>query len=105
MIDFDPSFVRSKAFYTLEQSESQVYAPLAVLECRGCEILAFDPKVGTIPLLRYKNAWLTSFGEQGVWSCKGSDSNTPFTEVELSLSEPDGWTDYDEKVGSHSHLL
>lgn len=39
-----------------------------------------------------------------MWSCKGSESNTPFGEVELSLEEPDGWTDYDEKVRSPSFL-
>lgn len=80
--------------YTLEQSEGQEYGALAVLECRGCEILEFDPKVRS--LLLPISRWLTS--EQGVWSCKGSESNTPFGEVELSLEEPDGWTDYDEKV-------
>jgi hypothetical protein len=37
-----------------------------------------------------------------VWSCKGAESNTPFEEVELSLDEPDGWMDYDEKVSPSS---
>lgn len=76
-INFDESFSRSKALYTAENSDEQKFAPLAVLECRGCEITAFDPK--------------------GVWQCKGIESGTVFDEVELSLSEPDGWTDYDEK--------
>ena len=44
-IDFDNSFAREKAFYTLEDSEAQQFATLAVLECRGCELIAFDPKV------------------------------------------------------------
>ncbi|ORY53998.1 hypothetical protein BCR35DRAFT_296853 [Leucosporidium creatinivorum] len=76
-INFDSSLDRSKAVYTAEQSEEQKFAAIAVLECRGCEITAFDPK--------------------GIWSCKGTESGTKFEEVELSLEEPDGWTDYDEK--------
>ncbi|GAA5971985.1 hypothetical protein JCM21900_002627, partial [Sporobolomyces salmonicolor] len=43
-ISFDDSFSRAKAAYTLEDSDEQKFAPLAVLECRGCEITAFDPK-------------------------------------------------------------
>lgn len=76
-INFDNSFVREKAFYTFENSEAQQFSTLAVLECRGCEIIAFDPK--------------------GIWRCKGTDSGTVFSEVELMLDEPDGWMDYDEK--------
>ncbi|KAM0749725.1 DUF866-domain-containing protein [Meredithblackwellia eburnea MCA 4105] len=79
-INFDDSFKRDKAVYTQEDSESQKFATLAVLECRGCEIVQFDPK--------------------GTWTCKGVESGTKFPEVELSLDEPDGWTDYDEKSGS-----
>ncbi|KDE04429.1 hypothetical protein MVLG_05144 [Microbotryum lychnidis-dioicae p1A1 Lamole] len=77
-INFDPSFNRSKAFYTFDQSESQKFATIAILECRGCEIVKFDPK--------------------GIWHCKGVNSGTVFDEVELELSNPDGWTDYDEKA-------
>lgn len=43
--DFDKSLDRAKAVYTLEQSENQQFGAIAVLECRGCEIVAFDPKV------------------------------------------------------------
>ncbi|GAA5903398.1 hypothetical protein JCM6882_006537 [Rhodosporidiobolus microsporus] len=75
-ISFDDSFKRDKAAYTLENSEEQKFASLAVLECRGCEVTQFDPK--------------------GVWTCKGSESNTVFDEVEISLDEPE-WNDYDEK--------
>ncbi|SGY70159.1 BQ5605_C004g03112 [Microbotryum silenes-dioicae] len=78
LADFDPSFNRSKAFYTFDQSESQKFATIAILECRGCEIIKFDPK--------------------GIWHCKGVNSGTVFDEVELELSNPDGWTDYDEKA-------
>jgi len=45
LIDFDKSLDQTKAVYTFEQSENQEFGALAVLECRGCEIVAFDPKV------------------------------------------------------------
>ena len=47
--DFDNSFNRGKALYTLEYSDSQKYATLAVVECRGCEVIEFDPKVRGLP--------------------------------------------------------
>ena len=81
--DFDDSFKRSSAAYTLDDADEQRWATLAVLECRGCEIIEFDP--------------------QGTWACKGAESNTPFDEVELSKDEAD-WNDYDEKVRSLSLL-
>lgn len=43
--DFDDSFKRDKAGYTLEESEEQKWGTLAVLECRGCEVTAWDCKV------------------------------------------------------------
>lgn len=43
---FDDSFKRGSAAYTLEDSEEQRFATLAVLECRGCELTEFDTKVG-----------------------------------------------------------
>ncbi|KAM0792790.1 hypothetical protein ACM66B_002559 [Microbotryomycetes sp. NB124-2] len=79
-ISFDSSIDRSKAAYTHEQAEEQKFGAIAVLECRGCTIVEFDPK--------------------GTWSCVGVESGTKFDEVELSLDEPDGWTDYDEKAGA-----
>lgn len=89
--------------YTLEDSESQLYVPIAALECRGCEILSFDPKVRSLRdstrVIPYRHTHIHIYWTvQGVWSCKGSESNTPFEEVELSLDEEDGWNDYDEKV-------
>ena len=48
LLDFDNSFVREKAFYNFEDSESQKFVTLAVLECRVCEITAFDPKVSPL---------------------------------------------------------
>ncbi len=43
--DFDKSLDQTKAVYTFEQAENQEFGAIAVLECRGCEIVAFDPKV------------------------------------------------------------
>lgn len=82
--DFDDSFKRASAAYTLEDAEEQRWGTLAVLECRGCEIIDFDP--------------------QGTWTCKGAQSNTPFEEVELSKEEAE-WNDYDEKVRSSMTLF
>ncbi|GAA6041718.1 hypothetical protein JCM8097_003098 [Rhodosporidiobolus ruineniae] len=81
-INFDSSFKREKAAYTLEESEEQKYATIAVVECRGCEVTAFDPK--------------------GTWTCKGAESGTVFDEVELEEGE---WTDYDEKAGAGVSIL
>ncbi|KAI5123628.1 hypothetical protein M0805_003442 [Coniferiporia weirii] len=51
------------------------FSPLVVLDCRGLEFIGFDP--------------------QGIWKCKGVESGTIFSEVDLSEHE---WTDYDEKA-------
>ncbi|CEQ40444.1 SPOSA6832_02068 [Sporobolomyces salmonicolor] len=83
-ISFDDSFSRAKAAYTLEDSDDQKFAALAVLECRGCEITAFDPR--------------------GIWSAKGAESNTRFDEIELSLDELE-WNDYDEKAGAPVSIM
>ncbi|GAA5971414.1 hypothetical protein JCM11641_008344 [Rhodosporidiobolus odoratus] len=78
-INFDSSFKREKAALSFEDSEEQRWVSIAVLECRGCEITAFDPR--------------------GVWTCTGAESGTVFDEVEISADEPE-WTDYDEKAGA-----
>ncbi|VDB99708.1 unnamed protein product [Peniophora sp. CBMAI 1063] len=51
------------------------FAPFLILDCRGLEFIDFDPR--------------------GIWTAKGSESGTPFTEVDLSDGE---WVDYDEKA-------
>jgi len=52
------------------------FAPTGIiLDCRGLEFVGFDPR--------------------GPWKCKGADSGTPFTDVDLSEGE---WTEYDEKA-------
>ncbi|GAA5856384.1 hypothetical protein JCM8547_008717 [Rhodosporidiobolus lusitaniae] len=83
-ISFDDSFKRDKAAYSLEDSEDQKFATLAVLECRGCELTQFDPK--------------------GIWSAKGAESGTKFEEIEISLQEPE-WVDYDEKAGASVSVM
>ena len=64
-------------------------------------MIEFDPKVRDVPSLSPASLppWLTR-EHQGTWTCKGAESNTPFTEVELSLDDLDGWTDYDEKASA-----
>ncbi|QRV86297.1 hypothetical protein RhiJN_28366 [Ceratobasidium sp. AG-Ba] len=59
--------------YTADSSGK--LAPLVTLDCRGLEFTNFDPR--------------------GVWTCKGTDSGTVFSEVSLDERE---WTDYDEKA-------
>ncbi|CAG7846330.1 SubName: Full=Uncharacterized protein {ECO:0000313/EMBL:CCA69672.1} [Serendipita indica DSM 11827] len=59
--------------YTSEQSGQ--FAPLITIECRGLEFVGFNP--------------------QGIWKCKGAESETVFDEVDLSEGE---WVDYDEKA-------
>ncbi|KAG5437310.1 hypothetical protein PCK2_001012, partial [Pneumocystis canis] len=58
--------------YTLEMSPKA--SRIISFECRGCELIEFFP--------------------DGAWSCKGSQSNTLFHEINLSQGE---WYDYDEK--------
>jgi len=62
--DFDKSLDQTKAVYTFEQSENQEFGAIAVLECRGCEIVAFDPKVSGVPptvqeQAPWPSAWLS----------------------------------------------
>ncbi|KAG5438549.1 hypothetical protein PCANB_002653 [Pneumocystis canis] len=51
-------------------------------ECRGCEFIEFFP--------------------DGEWSCKGSESNTLFHEINLSQGE---WYDYDEKSQTEVSII
>ncbi|GAA5997112.1 uncharacterized protein JCM10292_006216 [Rhodotorula paludigena] len=83
-INFDDSFKRASAAYTLDDSDNQRWGTLAVVECRGCEVVDFDPK--------------------GEWACVGAESGTKFDEVELSNDEPE-WTDYDEKAGASVSVM
>ncbi|GAA5859931.1 hypothetical protein JCM1840_001801 [Sporobolomyces johnsonii] len=99
-ISFDDSFSRAKAAYTLEDSDDQKFAPLAVLECRGCEITAFDPK----PSGSRTGSPKAAATLQGIWSAKGAESNTRFDEIELSLDELE-WNDYDEKAGAPVSIM
>ncbi|KAG4305087.1 hypothetical protein PORY_001257 [Pneumocystis oryctolagi] len=58
--------------YTLEISPAAFC--IISFECRGCEVVEFYP--------------------DGEWSCKGSESGTPFHGIHLNDGE---WYDYDEK--------
>jgi len=68
---FDPS--SSPRSYSADANGQ--YAPFITIDCRGLEFTSFDP--------------------QGVWKCVGTESGTPFTEVEFDNGE---WVDYDEKT-------
>jgi len=59
--------------YSADSSGS--FAPLVILDCRGLEFIAFDFR--------------------GLWKCEGTESHTPFGEVDLTEGE---WVDYDEKA-------
>ncbi|PAV22358.1 hypothetical protein PNOK_0231500 [Pyrrhoderma noxium] len=56
--------------------------PLVVLDCRGLEFVGFNPR--------------------GIWKCKGLESNTLFTDVDLTEGE---WTDYDEKAAQPVSIM
>jgi hypothetical protein len=97
---FDDSFKRGSAAYTLEDSEEQRFATIAVLECRGCELTEFDPKVRRLTIL-YNHGPRTDpsgDGPQGTWTAKGAESGTVFDEIDLSNESGNEWSDYDEKV-------
>ncbi|KAG6818013.1 hypothetical protein H0H87_009168 [Tephrocybe sp. NHM501043] len=55
-------------------SENAQMEPLLKIECRGLELVGFDPK--------------------GIWKCRGL-KGTVFTDVDLTEGE---WNDYDEKA-------
>ncbi|KAL1737054.1 hypothetical protein EV714DRAFT_265868 [Schizophyllum commune] len=57
-------------------AENGQFGPLLTIECRGLEFVGFDMT-------------------RGAWKCKGVDSGTVFSDVDLSEGE---WTDYDEKA-------
>ncbi|TRM60252.1 hypothetical protein BD626DRAFT_505919 [Schizophyllum amplum] len=57
------------------KAENGQFGPLLIIECRGLEFVGFDMTRGT-------------------WKCKGADSGTVFSDVDLSDGD---WTDYDEK--------
>lgn len=58
-------------------AENDKWTKILELDCRGLEVKEFIP--------------------EGRWQCVGSETNTPFTEVDLEDGE---WYDYDEKAGS-----
>ncbi|KAI9461831.1 DUF866-domain-containing protein, partial [Boletus coccyginus] len=56
-------------------AHSGTFSRILVVECRGLEFIEFDPR--------------------GQWTCRGTDSNTSFDEIDLQEGE---WYDYDEKA-------
>ncbi|KAI8452807.1 hypothetical protein BY996DRAFT_7201769 [Phakopsora pachyrhizi] len=62
--------------YTDSDSSNQSFVSICTIECRGCELIEFEPR--------------------GLWDCTGSDSKTEFKEIEFEDGE---WHDYDEKSG------
>jgi len=71
--NFDTAFKRSPL--TAEQADSHQWSTLAVVECRGCELVEIDPF-------------------QSQWKCQGRETGTKFADIDLTE-----WTDYDEKAG------
>lgn len=71
--------------------------PMNIIEfdCRGLEFTEFRPDVRQ-PLSRECHALQCLTGEQGEWLATGSESNAPFTSIELGEGE---WFDYDDKQG------
>ncbi|XP_037083481.1 UPF0587 protein v1g245604-like [Pollicipes pollicipes] len=56
-------------------TESDIFQTVVAFDCRGLEPTDFSPRIG--------------------WACRGTDSDTPFANVDLSEKE---WVEYDEKA-------
>uniref|UniRef100_A0A0M3JBP1 UPF0587 protein (inferred by orthology to a C. elegans protein) n=1 Tax=Anisakis simplex TaxID=6269 RepID=A0A0M3JBP1_ANISI len=65
--------------YSIDDSEQ--YHPIVKFDCRGVEPTAFDPRVG--------------------WKAVGTESGTPFDDIDLSEKE---WADYDEKASAATEI-
>lgn len=72
----DLSISFEEPFHVYKDEHSGERQNLLILECRGCEIIEFQP--------------------DGEWQAEGTESGTKFPEVDLS----DEWYDYDEKTQS-----
>ncbi|KAH7044865.1 hypothetical protein BKA57DRAFT_396972, partial [Linnemannia elongata] len=59
--------------YEIENNDK--YATIVTVECRGLELVGFEPREG--------------------WKAKGAESGTPFEDIDLTDGD---WADYDEKV-------
>lgn len=57
--------------------ENQDYTTIVKIECRGLELIGFEPRSG--------------------WKAKGEESGTLFEDIDLTSGD---WADYDEKVRS-----
>jgi len=61
---------------TITTDKSGSFVPVVSFECRGIEIIDYDPRMG--------------------FTCEGTESGTPF---EVDLSERD-WSDFDDKTSA-----
>ncbi|CAO3703627.1 unnamed protein product [Rhizopus stolonifer] len=68
---FEPSFKIKK----YEAEKTGKFQQIAQFDCRGLELVDFQPRES--------------------WVAKGTESETPFDDIELTEGE---WADYDEKV-------
>lgn len=82
--------------HTLEKAEVNQPSTIAVFECRGCEFVDFEPRVGLASFICEALDGLTVFSFlKGTWKCKGAESGIEFDDVEF---EDGRWDEYDEKV-------
>lgn len=71
-------FILSIAFInkpTAYSPENQDYTTIVKIDCRGLELIGFEPRSG--------------------WKAKGEESGTVFEDIDLTSGD---WADYDEKV-------
>jgi hypothetical protein len=62
--------------YTSDDSDNHVFKTIVVFDCRGIEPVDWQPGDG--------------------WTCQGVESNTKFSQIDLSENKE--WMDYDEKT-------
>eukprot|EP00996_Jenningsia_fusiforme_P004246 NODE_5057_length_723_cov_58.513353_g4694_i0.p2 GENE.NODE_5057_length_723_cov_58.513353_g4694_i0~~NODE_5057_length_723_cov_58.513353_g4694_i0.p2 ORF type:complete len:152 (+),score=27.33 NODE_5057_length_723_cov_58.513353_g4694_i0:82-537(+) len=63
------TFLKSQSY-----SKSGTFAPIATFECRGCELLEFQP--------------------HGGWQCESTVSDQTFEDIDLTEGD---WAEYDER--------
>ncbi|GAA97874.1 uncharacterized protein L969DRAFT_89706 [Mixia osmundae IAM 14324] len=72
---------RSSKYQTRELTQDdRDFVPIAILDCRGLELLSFIPR--------------------GKWVCRGAESRTKFLDIDLFDEEGEEWSDYDEKAAA-----
>jgi hypothetical protein len=71
-----------KSLHAYSDERNGQFQPLVQIECRGWEPREFIPS-------------------NGIFKCRGSESNTPFNEVDLS----EDWAEYDEKAKESVEIM